>query len=63
MPTMKSPYKSRKYLTSVAALVGIYVIEFIHPGSGKNLEFVVPAIIASYHGANSFVAWAAARKG
>lgn len=57
MPT-KSPskFKSRKYLTAVGSLMAVFLLEFIHPGSAKNLEIVVPAILASYHASNAYVA-------
>jgi hypothetical protein len=53
---MPSPYKSRKYITAVGSLMAVFLLEAIHPGSAKNLEIVVPAILASYHGSNVLAA-------
>lgn len=58
----RSKYLSRKFIATTGTLVVVFFLEYVHPGSGKNLEIIVPACLASYHGVNGVLAWAAKGK-
>jgi hypothetical protein len=49
----KTP-SSRKHVLTAACVVAVFTIEFIHPGSAKNLEIIIPALVASYCAANVY---------
>lgn len=41
--------RALRLLLAYASMLGVFLIEWFHQGSAKNLEIILPATIGAYH--------------